>query len=314
MDVVTLGEMMVMLVATETGPLRSIETFRKHVAGSEANVAIGLARLGHRSGWLSRLGDDEFGLFIRNFLRGEGVDVSRVILDREHPTGVAFKERRELGARKVIYYRKGSAASYLTPADLDPSYFAEARYFHTSGINPALSASAYETMLAAIDLARAAGAVVTFDPNVRLRLWDAETCRRTLRDVMSRVDVVLPGMEEAELLTGETEPVKAALALQKFGPRLVVLKVGAEGSLALTADGVTRAPALRLERVVDPVGAGDGFAAGFLSGQLRGWDLAASLRLGNVVGAHAMSVSGDVEGLPTWDDVQALDAAGDVAR
>ncbi|MGH2459516.1 MAG: PfkB family carbohydrate kinase, partial [Chloroflexota bacterium] len=104
MDVVTLGEMMVMLVATENGPLRNIDLFRKHVAGSEANVCIGLARLGHQSGWISRLGDDEFGLYIRNFLRGEGVDVSRVILDADHPTGIAFKERRELGARRVIYY------------------------------------------------------------------------------------------------------------------------------------------------------------------------------------------------------------------
>lgn len=314
MDVITLGEMMTMLVATETGPLRSSETFRKHVAGSEANVAIGLARLGHQPGWISRLGDDEFGTFIRNFLRGEGVDVSHVILDREHPTGIAFKERRELGARKVIYYRRGSAASFLASTDLDPSYFAGARYFHTSGINPALSPSMHEAMLAAIDLAHQAGARVTFDPNVRLRLWDAETCRRTLRDILPRVDIVLPGMEEAELLTGEIEPIRAAEALRALGPSMVVLKLGAEGSLALTDEGITRAPALHLEHIVDPVGAGDGFAAGFLSGQLRGWDLAASLRLGNIVGAHAMSVSGDVEGLPTWDEVQALETSRDVAR
>lgn len=314
MDVITLGEMMTMLVATETGPLRSIETFRKHVAGSEANVAIGLARLGHQAGWISRLGDDEFGHFIRNFLRGEGVDVSRVILDSEHPTGVAFKERRELGARKVIYYRRGSAASCLTPADLDASAFQGARFFHTSGINPALSASMHETVLAAIDLAHRAGARVTFDPNVRLRLWDADTCRATLRGLLPHVDVALPGMEEAELLTGDTDPLKAAEAIRALGPELVVIKLGAEGSLALSDAGVVRAPALRLERIVDPVGAGDGFAAGFLSGQLRGWDLAASLRLGNVVGAHAMTVSGDVEGLPTWEDVQSLEAGRDVAR
>src|SRR6202051_3397209 len=101
--------MMVMLVATEPGPMRGIELFRKHVAGSEANVAIGLARLGHQAGWISRLGDDEFGRFIRTFLRGEGVHVSHVIFDPRHPTGIAFKERRELGARRVLYYRSGSA-------------------------------------------------------------------------------------------------------------------------------------------------------------------------------------------------------------
>lgn len=314
LDVVSLGEMMVMLVATEAGPLRSIETFRKHVAGSEANVAIGLARLGHRPGWISRLGDDEFGLYVRNFLRGEGVDVARVTLDPLHPTGIAFKERRELGARRVIYYRRGSAASFLSPADLDPGYFEGVRYFHTSGINPALSSTAHETVLAAIDLAHRAGALVTFDPNVRLRLWDADTCRQVLRGVIARCDVVLPGADEAELLTGESDPLRAAEAIRALGPGLVVVKLGAEGSLAAAEGQIVRAPALRLDRIVDPVGAGDGFAAGFLSGQLRGWSLAESLRLGNLVGASAMSVSGDVEGLPTWTEVQELESTRDVAR
>lgn len=313
-EFVSLGEMMVMLVADETGPLRTASTFHKHVAGSEANVAIGLARLGHRTGWISRLGEDEFGLYIRNFLRGEGVDVSRVILDADHPTGVAFKERRELGARRVIYYRRGSAASHLRPEDLTPDYFAGARFFHTSGINPALSASAQETVRAAIEIAHRAGAQVTFDPNVRLRLWDAATCRKTLREIIPSCDVVLPGQEEAELLTGESDPLLAAKAILALGPRMVIVKVGAEGSIAVSEHGIVRAPALRLERIVDPVGAGDGFAAGFLSGQLRGMGLAESLRLGNLVGAAAMTVSGDVEGLPTWEEVQALESNRDVAR
>ncbi len=314
MDVVSLGEMMVMLVAEDPGPLRSAETFRKHVAGSEANVAIGLARLGHQPRWLSRLGDDEFGRYIHNFLRGEGVDVSRVIFDREHPTGVAFKERRELGARRVIYYRRGSAASFMSPEDLDPAAFEGARYFHFSGINPALSRSAHETVLAAIELARKAGALVSLDPNVRLRLWDADTFRRTIREIIPLCDIVMPGADEAELLTGDAEPLRAGEAIRQLGPRLVLVKLGADGSAALSEDGVVRAPALRLERIVDPVGAGDGFAAGFLSGQLRGWNIAESLRLGNVVGACAMTVSGDVEGLPTWEEVQALDSGRDVAR
>ena len=314
MDVLTLGEMMVMFVATEPGPLRGIETFRKHVAGSEANVAIGLARLGHRSGWISRLGDDEFGLYIRNFLRGEGVDVTNVILDPTFPTGIAFKERRELGARKVLYYRRGSAASHLSPSDLNPLAFQGIRFFQVSGINSALSTSCHDTVLAAIDLAHRAGALVSFDPNVRLRLWDVDTCRKTLRSLLPLCDIVLPGTDEAELLTGESDPLAAAEAIRKLGPRFVAVKLGAEGSMALTDDGVYRANALRLDRIVDPVGAGDGFAAGFLSGQLRGWGIAESLRLGNVVGASAMSVSGDVEGLPTWEEVQSLDSGRDVAR
>ncbi|MGH2459447.1 MAG: sugar kinase, partial [Chloroflexota bacterium] len=235
-------------------------------------------------------------------------------LDADHPTGIAFKERRELGARRVIYYRRGSAASHLTPNDLDPSYFTGARYFHVSGINSALSPSCHETVLAAIDLAHQAGALVSFDPNVRLRLWDEETCRRTLRQLLPRCDLVLPGADEAELLTGEADPERAAREIHRLGPRLVLVKLGPEGALALSEDGIIRVPALRLERVVDPVGAGDGFAAGFLSGQLRGWDIAESMRLGAAVGAAAMSVSGDVEGLPTWEEARALGSGRDVAR
>jgi 2-dehydro-3-deoxygluconokinase len=314
MDVITLGEMMVMLVATEAGPLRAIETFRKHVAGSEANVAIGLARLGHRPGWISRLGTDEFGTYIRNFLRGEGVDVSRVIFDAEHPTGIAFKERRELGARRVIYYRRGSAASFLSPADLEAKYFAGTRYFHFSGITPALSASCHETVLAAVELARAAGALVSFDPNVRLRLMSADAWRHVLRELLPICDIVMPGLDEAQLVTGESDALKAAEAIQALGPRLVLVKLGAEGSLALSEAGVERVPTIHLERIVDPVGAGDGFAAGFLSGRLRGLSIAESLRLGNLVGASAMSVSGDVEGLPSLEEVEALESSRDVAR
>ncbi|HLZ10378.1 MAG TPA: sugar kinase, partial [Chloroflexota bacterium] len=206
MDVVSLGEMMAMLVATEAGPMRGVELFRKHVAGSEANVAIGLSRLGHQAGWISRLGADEFGTYIRNFLRGEGVDVSQVILDPTHPTGIAFKERRELGARRVLYYRHGSAASYLSPADLSPDYLNNIRFFHVSGVSLAISSSCHETVVAAIELAHRAGATVSFDPNVRLRLWDADTWRRVLRQVIGSCDIVLPGADEAELITGESDP------------------------------------------------------------------------------------------------------------
>src|SRR5258708_2122615 len=120
----------------------------------------------------------------------------------------------------------------------------------------------------------------------------------------------MPGSDEAELLTGESDPRRAAEAIRALGLRLVLVKLGPEGSMAVTEDGVVRAPSIRLERVVDPVGAGDGFAAAVLSGQPRG----ESLRLGNLVGASAMSVSGDVEGLPTWDEVQSLESGRDVSR
>src|SRR5438093_4629641 len=154
MDVVTCAETMVLFAAAEQGPLRFASTYTRHAAGTESNFPIGLARLGHQVGWFSRVGDDEFGQYIVNTVRGEGVDTSRVIVDAEAPTGVLFKEKRELGARKIVYYRRGSAASRLTTGDLDADYIGSAKYLHLTGITPALSDSARETVFAAAQMAR----------------------------------------------------------------------------------------------------------------------------------------------------------------
>jgi 2-dehydro-3-deoxygluconokinase len=314
MDVVTFGETMVLFAAAEQGPLRFASTYTRHTAGTESNFAIGLARLGHRVGWFSRVGDDEFGQYIVNTVRGEGVDTSRVIVDAEAPTGVVFKEKRELGPRKIVYYRRGSAASRLTPSDLDGDYIASARYLHLTGITPALSETARATVFAAAELARARGVPVSFDPNLRLRLWTREQARETMRTLLPLCDLVLPGLDEAELLVGEPDPERAADAIRALGPSTVVVKLGPEGALAVAPEGRVRAPGVRLERIVDPVGAGDGFAAGFVSGRLRGLDLLESLKIANTVGAFATTVVGDVEGLPTWREVQELRLDLDVAR
>jgi 2-dehydro-3-deoxygluconokinase len=314
MDVVTFGETMVLFAAVESGPLRFANTYTRHPAGTETNFAIGLARLGHQVGWFSRVGDDEFGQYIVNFVRGEGVDTSRVVVDPEAPTGVLFKEKRELGARKIVYYRRGSAASRLAPSDLDRDYIASARYLHITGITPALSPTAREAVFEATRMAREAGVKVSFDPNLRLRLWTAEQARATWRELLPLCDLVLPGLDEAELITGESDPDRAADAIRAFGPSLAVVKLGPEGALAVGPEGRVRQAGVRLERIVDPVGAGDGFAAGFLAGQLRGLDLAQSLKIANTVGAFATTVVGDVEGLPTWREVQELRLDLDVAR
>src|SRR5439155_27392147 len=314
MDVVTFGETMVLFAAVEQGPLRFATTFTRHAAGTETNFAIGLARLGHQVGWFSRVGDDEFGQFIVNTVRGEGVDTSRVIVDPQAPTGVLFKEKRELGARRIVYYRRGSAASRLAPGDLDGDYIGQARYLHLTGITPALSETARAAVFAAAELARARGVRVSFDPNLRLRLWTRDQARATLRALLPLCDLVLPGLDEAELLVGQSDPERAADAIRALGPSTVVVKLGPEGGLAVAPEGRVRAPGVRLERIVDPVGAGDGFAAGFICGQLRGLDLVESLKIANTVGAFATTVVGDVEGLPTWREVQELRLDLDVAR
>ncbi|TAK22859.1 MAG: sugar kinase [Chloroflexota bacterium] len=314
MDVVTFGETMVLLAAVESGPLRFANTFTRHAAGTESNVAIGLARLGHSAAWFSRLGDDEFGQHITTVVRGEGVDTSHVIVDPDAPTGIVFKEKRELGARKVIYYRRGSAASRLSPADLDPDFIGQARILHLTGVTLALSESARSAVFAAASMARERGVTVTFDPNMRLRLWSREEAVRVMRDLLPLCDIALPGHDEATMLTGVDDPDRAADAIGSLGPSIVALKLGAEGALVVSPNERVRVPGVHLERIIDPVGAGDGFAAGFLAGQIRGWDLARSAQLGNTVGAFAMTVVGDTEGLPTAHDIEEFRFDTDVAR
>ncbi len=312
--VVSLGETMVLFLAQQAGPLREANTFSRHIAGAEANVAVGVCRLGSSAGYISRVGDDELGRVIQMRLRGEGVDVSRVIVDASAPTGVVIRERREFGPVDVLYYRRGSAASRMTPADLDSDYISTAKYLMLSGITPALSATCRETVFAAADMARAAGVTVVVDPNMRFKLWSRDEARFVIRDLVGHADIVLPGLEEAELLTGESDARAAATALLTLGPSLVVVKVAERGAVALTAEGYVESPGFRIPRVVDPVGAGDAFAAGLLTGQLRGMNLPASLALANRCGALAMLVSADQEGLPRWDEVADTTWSGDVRR
>ena len=315
-DIVTLGETMVLFLAETVGPLREATDFRRYVAGAETNVATGLCRLGHTAGWISRLSDDEFGRTVAFRLRGEGIDISRAKIDPEAPTGLMVRERRELGPLDVIYYRRGSAASKLSPADLDADYIGSARYLHLTGITPALSASCRETAFAAAAIARAAGVPVVLDPNLRFKLWSREEARRVLRDLVTHADIILPGLEEGEFLTGETDPESAARAFLDLAPSLslVVMKLGAEGSLAMTRDRIVHVPATPLPRVIDPVGAGDAFAAGFYAGQLRGFAMEETLALANRCGAWATTAPGDADVFPRWDEVASAVAGPDVRR
>lgn len=325
-DVVALGETMVLLVPTTSGPLRYANTFTRHIGGAESNLCIGLVRLGRSAGWISRVGDDEFGRYVVNTIRGEGVDTSRVRVDAEAPTGVFFKERRELGESRVYYYRRGSAASRMRPSDLDEAYIRSAKVLAVSGITPALSPSCRETVFAAMDIARAAGVLVAFDPNVRLKLWTADEARPVLADMARRSDWVLAGQDEAELITGEAEPERSAATFLAWGSRLAVIKLGAAGCLVAGGEaaedaggeadrGPQRVPGVTLPRVVDPIGAGDGFGAGFIAATLDGLPPVEAGRLANAVGAFATTVVGDIEGLPTRAELERfLGSRADVAR
>lgn len=165
-QLVTLGETMAAFAPDRMGPLRYVSNYGIRIAGAESNTAIGAAKLGVQAAWVSRLGADEFGQYIRNQIRAEGVDCTGVTFDPAHRTGVMFKQTGS-GETSVFYYRENSAASHMAPQDLDETVFRDCRILHLSGITPVLSDSCAETVQAAIRLAKSCGAKLSFDPNIR---------------------------------------------------------------------------------------------------------------------------------------------------
>jgi 2-dehydro-3-deoxygluconokinase len=304
LDVITLGETMVLLSSTTGGSLKYVNTFNKQIGGAESNFAIGINRLGHSSGWISKVGNDPFGEYLLSFIRGEGVDVSKVKIDNDAQTALYFKEFHELKDPIVYYYRAGSAASRMEPADLDEEYISNARILHLTGITPALSESAKKTIYRAIEIAKKHNVMVSFDPNIRRKLWKDEECRQVLLDLITKVDIILPGISECEFLFGESNPEKACAKLLSMGPKIVAIKLGKNGCIVADKNGIQRVKGIVIEKVVDSIGAGDGFDAGFITGILNNWDIKECGRLANDVGGFVTTVSGDIEGLPTLRDIK----------
>jgi sugar/nucleoside kinase (ribokinase family) len=301
LDVVTFGEAMMLLVADAPGPLEAVEQFHKRTAGAETNVAIGLARLGLRVGWASRLGADSMGRYLLATMRGEGIDCGHVVCDPAQRTGLQFKGRVIDGSDPPIeYHRKGSAASLMSAADVDEAWLRSARHLHATGVFPALSPSTLAAAQRAFEVMAAAGRTISFDPNLRPTLWGSpEQMRATLNDFAARADWVLPGLEEGRFLTGADTPERIAAHYRRRGAKLVVVKLGPDGAYYDGADGCGRVAGFPVDAVVDTVGAGDGFAVGVISALLEGRSVADAVRRGTWIGARAVQVLGDTEGLPT---------------
>ncbi|MFC4061965.1 sugar kinase [Planomonospora corallina] len=315
-DLVTLGETMALFTARRTGLLRHARDFDLGVGGAESNVAIGVTRLGLRAAWIGRVGDDEFGALVRSTLAGEQVDVSRTVVDPGAPTGLMIKGRRSAGAVDVRYYRAASAGSRLRPDDLDPALIRSARVLHVTGITPALSASARAAVHAAVAEARAAGVFVSLDVNYRRALWSPDRAASGLRELAAAADAVFATEDEARLLAGDPEldgPAALARALAGLGPHHVLVKLGARGALAFS-DGVVRRGAPYRVTELDPVGAGDAFAAGWLADRLAGADPERCLATACAAGACAVTASGDWESLPRRADLGLLHRAEGVDR
>lgn len=306
LDVITLGEAMIRLAAPYGEALESAAHFDVHAAGAEANVAVTLARVGFRSGWVTKLAGDPLGRRIAATMRGHGVDISGVVWTASGRNGVYFLEQAPAPRGVTVYYdRAGSACSTLAPDEVDWSYLRGARWVHITGITPALSESCARTTARLLIEARAAGAKASFDVNHRRKLWTPDRARAVLEPLVAGVDLLISGREDAREVFGiEGEPGAAARALrERFKAGAAVLTAGADGAYLFDGAGVYHEPAIPGGEV-DPIGRGDAFAAGVLWGALEG-NLRAGLQYGAALAVLAQTYWGDVP-WATRQDVSAV--------
>lgn len=308
-DLVTLGETMALLSPSGTGPLRYAGSLRISVGGAESNVAIGARRLGLSTAWIGRVGADDFGEMVVQRLRGEDV-ITRAIVDPDRPTGLMVKVQRTAGIARVTYHRDGSAGSRLAVEDLDHDLISTARVLHVTGITPALSQRARKAVHAAVDAGREHGALISVDYNYRRALWDPAQAAEEFRSLTCKADIVFATENEAAIIAGSADPDELARSIAELGPGQVLVKRGHLGAVGYIDGHIYQVAGLPVA-AIDQVGAGDAFAAGYLTALLDGVTPADRLLYAARVGAFAVTVSGDWEGLPTRDELQHLDNPAD---
>ena len=306
--VITFGESMVVFTPDTYGALRYENQFRARLAGAESNTAIGLSKLGIDASWMSRLGNDEFGHYVLNMIRAEGVDTKAAVIDPEHRTGIMFKQREYGGETTVFYYRENSAASHLVPADLQEAWFDNADVLHLTGITPVLSDSCLDTVAAAVRMAKEKGVLVSFDPNIRKKLMHGRDYTPFFRELTFASDIVMMGLDEADFLFG-IHDIEGTLrtVFSQGQARFVAIKDGGNGAVVASREqpeGI-RIPPYPI-KPLETVGAGDGFNAGFLAGILQGRTLEEAGRMGGIAGALATQTTGDCDGYPDADRMERL--------
>lgn len=316
MDVVTLGETMVLFEPLQDGGrMQYSESFRKTIGGAESNVAIGLSKLGHRATWISKLGEDPFGRYVYSYLKGEGVNVDHVTFTKDKHTGVYFKETGGFNQTNIYYYRNESAASCMRPEDISEDVIAQAKYLHITGITSALSESCHQTIMHAIDIAKKSNVQIIFDPNIRQSLWSEEKYIPTLKEILKHATYFLPGKDELALLYPGMKNEEMIKEILDSGVEVIVMKNGKEGASYHTKDEDKTVSGYPNDAVRDPVGAGDAFAAGFMSGLLDHLPLEEAVRRGNLIGSMVTMIQGDCEGLPYRQEMNAfLNQTNDVKR
>ncbi|MEI4769519.1 sugar kinase [Psychrobacillus sp. FJAT-51614] len=303
--VLTLGDALITFNPSNTGPLRNVQTFARKVGGAELNFAIGCARLGLNTKWISRLGGDEFGKVIYNFARGEGIDVSHVKLVDGYPTSLNFKEIREDGSGKTFYYRYQSPILTMEPTDITLKMLEGIDLIHITGVFLAIDPKNLVITKQLLKLAKQKDIPVSFDPNIRLKLWSIEQAISTYKEIFPYVDILLTGLDEIDMIIGNSTEQSLVEFAKSYAISQLVVKDGGNGSKVYTNDTWYAKEAFSVNPI-DTVGAGDGFDAGYIYSHLHGYKPLERLEFANGVGALVTTVSGDNEGLPELDEVLAF--------
>lgn len=305
-DVFSVGETMIIFQAMQIGNFEDIPALYQKIGGAESNVLIGLARLGHNVAYMSQVGKDPFGKRIIKSIRAEGVDVSNVKVSSDNPTGLLFKEQKTKEATHVYYYRKDSAASKMSVQDIPADVIKSSKFIHLTGITPAISLSCREMIFKIIEIAKENHIPIIFDPNIRFKLWPKEEAKEVILDIAAHADYILTGLSEAEFLLGTTNESDICNILTKNEGQVIVIKKGASSTLFSINGKSTEVPTVPVSGIVDPVGAGDAFAAGFIHGLLTNQSLERSVYFGNLLGACVIQQFGDIEGLPNREEFEML--------
>jgi len=299
-DILSLGEPMVEF--NQTGGAGS-RTYLQGFGGDTSNAAIAAARQGARTGYISAVGPDLYGGMLRGLWDSEGVDHSLVMTDPEAYTAVYFVTHTDKG-HQFSFFRRGSAASRMKPADVPAAAIAAAKVLHLSGISLAISETACDHGYAAIAAARAAGTLVSFDTNLRLRLWTKERARAVMGDVIGLSDICLPSYDDIVAITGITDPDRLVDDCLRRGAKMVALKLGSEGALVADADRRFRIGAKPC-KPVDATGAGDTFGGSFLARLAAGDDIEAAGHYASMAAALSTEGYGAVEPIPHAAQVEA---------
>lgn len=300
------GEPMALLIADTVGPLEDVEHFTRSMSGAEVNVAIGLTRLNHEVEYFTRLGDDPFGRYIKKNLENQHIGTSFISFDNIYKTGIQLKNRVTDGSDPYApYYRKCSAAAQVTKEMVDQLDLSDVDLVHVTGIPLAISACAREATFQLLKRAEKQKIIITFDPNLRPALWEnQETMIKVINEAANYADLILPGMSEAHILTGLSDKKKIFEYYHSKGVKTVIIKEGARGACYSNLECEGYVDGYKVEKVVDTIGAGDGFAAGVLSGIVEGLEIAECVKRGNAIGAIQVTNLSDNEGLPTRKELE----------